>query len=111
MNKRDAGFNCSGVVRRALTKLAFCMAVALGLIAWCHAQGTIAFNNLANNDFSMGAQSGGLAHIFTPTPPSGGSWGLLNEDMNFELYAGSSPDSLQPVILGSSVMAPLWVSV
>jgi hypothetical protein len=46
MNIRDVGFNCSGVVWRVLTKFAFCMAVALGLIARCHAQGTIAFNNL-----------------------------------------------------------------
>jgi len=70
--------------------------ITLSLIARCQAQGTIAFNNLANNDPSMDAQSGGLVHIWTGSDLS---FELLNGDINFELYESSTADfsSLRPV--------------
>jgi hypothetical protein len=70
--------------------------IALNLIARCHGQGTIAFNNLANNDPSMDAQSGGLVHMWTGSDLS---FELLNADINFELYESPTGDwsSLRPV--------------
>lgn len=53
-----------------------------------HAQGTIIFNNLGNTDPSPAAMANGLVFL---------QGGLLSQDINFELLAGSSGVALQPI--------------
>ncbi len=77
----------------ALTGLLPSLVIAFGPVARSHAQGTIAFNNLANDNYSMYAKSGGLVYIYDPPGapwPSG--WGLLNKDLNFSINVGSSAE-------------------
>ena len=60
--------------------------------AGVNAQGTIVFNNLGNTDGSLLAKTNGLAFLQT-----GAGWSLLNEDINYQLWAGSSKIDLQLV--------------
>ncbi len=77
----------------ALIGLLPSLVLALGPVARSHAQGTIAFNNLANNNSSMYAKSGGLVYFYDPpNAPWPLGWGLLNKDLNFSLYAGPTGD-------------------
>ncbi len=85
--------NCCGRFSHALIGLLSFLVIALGPIARSHAQGTIAFNNLANNDSSMYAKSGGLVYFYDPpNAPWPLGWGLLKKDLNFSLYAGPTGD-------------------
>ncbi len=77
---------------RALRGLALALLLVSGSIIRSHAQGTIVFNNLANSDPSPSAQSGGLVYMRGPS-----GWGLLNADINFELFGGVTLPSLQPI--------------
>jgi hypothetical protein len=90
-NIMSNGRRVSQCVLKGLTLTAI---IALSLIARCQAQGTIAFNNLANNDPFIGAKSGGLVFLYGSS-----GWGLLNEDVNFELEAGPNGaiSSMQPI--------------
>ena len=96
MNTSNDTSNRSGVFRQTSNRFILTLLTALCLIARCQAQGTIAFNNLANNDPTMAAQSGGLVHMWTGSDLS---FELLNADINFALYESRTADfsSLYPV--------------
>ncbi len=74
-----------------LQGLTFSLVVMAGLTVPVHAQGLIAFNNLANDNPSFSADTGGLVYLWNP------GLELLNQDVNFQLSAGPTPDSLTPI--------------
>lgn len=86
--------NNSLIYRPVLKRLASLLVVVTGLAGHALAQGTIAFNNLANVNSSPYAHSGegGLAFLGSPS-----GFALLNQDINFELEAGRELGSLQPI--------------
>jgi hypothetical protein len=75
-----------------LTVVWLLLALGAGLIREAHAQGTIMLNNLANSDASLIARTNGLASISWGT---NNVWSLLNQDVNFQLWAGPNLASLQ----------------
>ena len=75
--------------RPMLQGLTFSLVVMAGLTVPVHAQGLIAFNNLANDNPSFSADTGGLVYLW-----NGSGSELLNQDINLQLSAGPTPDSL-----------------
>ncbi len=100
MTRSNVRLNCCGRFSHALTGLLPSLVILLGPTARSHAQGTIAFNNLANNNYSMYARSGGLAYLYgPPSTPWPFGWEVLAKDINFSIEAGPSADlgSLRPI--------------
>jgi len=81
---------------KGLTVAWLLLAFGLGLTSEAHAQGTILFNNLGNSDASLDAPSNGLVFMCWCTNTFGpGPWNPVDQDVNFQLWAGSNGSSLQ----------------
>ncbi len=84
---------------KTLKPLALTAVIALLWTPGARSQGTIEFNNLANQDASPGAANGGLVFLapglYLPPPVSKPV--LADQDMNFQLLGGPNAQMLQPI--------------
>ncbi len=80
---------------KTLKPLALIAVVALLSTLDARSQGTIVFNNLANQDASPGATSGGL--VFLAPVMDTRDAVLMSEDINLQLWGGPNAQMLQPI--------------